>query len=438
MVKDAQMSDTIKIYFPVTNSSGEDYKEANYPLERAQLTNQDGEIVNSFSSFSQALSPLTGAKFKVKAVFSSEGARAGSVVGYLVVINVPACTVGNNVLLQNLVWSACRLTMHLLKNWLLKNGCSAAGVNAITLESARLESVTPTYLFACDDHAEALARNEDLLCHGEVLHNPKGKSKAKNSVYQVGTSSERTVYCNSRVFNISSYVKSQTTPKAFAKFTNDNVENSVYAEGEKYLRVEIDYGKKWLKDHDRALPANWMGSKGRNTFELGVKLIRDYLRLDENLRTRRPKPSDIEKLSPVDQRILRWHLAGKDVRQHELIKENGNQYFSALKRRLLKKLKIDITIPWLDQSTKLYPKLSDLIKYTGKYCPPKELERHSLCLKTVRDVLVKLKAQNRRLILEHKKATSTKSHKKDEAGIISNLHKSPSIVIRDNRAIRSQ
>ena len=424
------MSDTIRICFPVTKCSDEDYKEANYPLQRSQITNQDGEVVNAFSTFSPAVSPLTGAKFKIKAVFSNDGARVGHVVGYLVDINVPACTIGNNVLLQNLVWSACRLTMHLLKHWLLKNGCSVAGANAITLENARLESVTLTYLFACEDHTEALTRSEDLLCHGEVLHNPRGKSNAKNEVFQVGTSSERTVLCKPRDFNISAYVKSQTTSAAFAKFPNTDIENSVFAEGEKRLRVEIKYGKKWLKDHDRVSPSHWKGGIGQVSYQQGVAVIRDYLRLDENLRTRRPKPSDIEKLSPSDQRILRWHLAGKDVRQHELIQEKGNQYFSAVKQRLLKKLKIDITIPWQDQSNKLYPKLSNLIKYTGPYRPPKELGPHSLCFETVRDVVVKLKELNRQLILGKKKTLPTKAKNRDESGAIHPLRKSPSIVIR--------
>ena len=421
------MSDTIRIYFPVTKCCYEDYKEANYPLRRAQLTNQDGEVIDVFPTFNPAVSPLTGAKFKIKAVFSNDGARVGHVVGYLVDINVPACTIGNNVLLQNLVWSACRLTMYLLKHWLLESGCSVAGVSAITLENARLESVTLTYLFACEDHAEALTRSEDLLCHGEVLHNPREKSNGRNEVFQVGTSSERTVFCKPRDFNISAYVKSQTTSAAFAKFPNTEIENNVYAEGEKRLRMEIKYGKKWLKDHDRVSPSHWKGSFGRMSYQQGVSVIRDYLRLDENLRTRRPKPSDIEKLSPVDQLILRWHLVGKDVRQHALIKEKGNQYFSAVKLRLLKKLKIDITIPWQDQSNNLYPKLSNLIKYTGQYYPPKELAQHSLCLKTVRAVVVKLEELNRQLILEKKKPLPTKVQNSKITGAVSHPRKPPSV-----------
>ena len=36
--------------------------------------------------------------------------------------------------------------------------------------------------------------------------------------------------------------------------------------------------------------------------------MRKRLRLDEGLRARKPKETDIAKLAPLDQEVLRWHL----------------------------------------------------------------------------------------------------------------------------------
>jgi hypothetical protein len=379
------MCDSLTMSFKTDLLSNEEREKVNYPCNRRNSSDQDGEILLELSERITVTSPLTRAKFKVQAIYENNDIRKGAVVGYKVEINIPASTIGNNVLPNNMVCSASKLLRLLLQYWLLSKGCSVAATKAISLEHASLVSVTLTYLLPCKDHLDALAANQELFDCGEALKN-RLSSKAKNPVFKFGGSTDFTAYFKGNGFQISSYVKSGPTEKAYASFPSKEVENGIYAEGEKLLRVEIKLGGKWLKDHNLDTSAAWKQNSGKNPYEMGMLVIRKYFRTDERLRTRRPRPSDLHTLSPRDQEILESHLAGNDVRQH--IKDN--QYFSAIKIRILKKLRIDITIPWKEQSTKISPRLADLLKYSNRYRLSPQLAQYSLCQDTVADRMARL------------------------------------------------
>lgn len=375
--------------------SASDREDANFIYELNSIENSEGDEPQRFSKWMCVQSPLTKAEYKVKAVFSREGRNLGVVVGYLVSINIPACTVGNNALIENFVYSAAKSALLMLRIFLLKRGVKPAVVDMFSLDEARLELVTLTYLFDCGDQSSAVATNQKLMSRGEALKNRSAMGGRKPGVFSVGSESAVTAYFNERTFKIKSYVKFEKIKRSFAIFPSREVQNEVYQASANLLRIEIDLKRSWLKEHKLENPAAWRNTKSHKPTLKGLEVIRQYLRLDESLRMRRPQAGHMKRLAAPDRTILEEHMAGFDVRNCKGILEKSSKlarqkYFSAVKKRIYDELEIDISIRWDDQCRKLWPELSSLLDTENLYRIPAKLKPHSYCLDTVRSAIKKL------------------------------------------------
>lgn len=373
------MVDTVKIFIPIDPMSSEEYDHCSFPAKGLREFDQDGVLEEPFYRWMTARSPLTGAEFKVKAV-SSRNLLPARIVGYIVDINIPACTVGNNLLLVNGAPMACRLAFLLFRHWLLTNGCSRHGIYSMQFDKVRLHSVTPTYLFLCDDLADSHAARREFADHSEAVLNNRDSENdsSRNPAFSIGSSDKATSYIKNRDHLISAYVKDGSVTKAFTSFPSLSVEQAVRTKAKKYLRVEVAFGGAWLRKHRMDRPECWQLSPSKNPYKVGVDLIRKVLKLDVGLRSRAPKEEAIAQLVEPDQSILRWHLAGKKARFHPHILAQGdthkqNVYFSAVKARLISKCKVDISIPWKVQSQRMSSRLPDLLRLNGQYEPPADI-----------------------------------------------------------------
>jgi hypothetical protein len=134
--------------------------------------------------------------------------------------------------------------------------------------------------------------------------------------------------------------------------------------------------------------------------EAFAQMCRD-LRLDENLRFRKPKEVDLKGLSQADRDVLDWHLDDDDkhqARNHPAILEKGDRqatYFSDMKMRLLDRLRIDISIPWKKQlsSAKAAAELRRLMAYPGLYQAPDDLADHVFSMASVPRIVWELKTK---------------------------------------------
>lgn len=386
------MSDSHTITFLLSGISKETYANACWPYKRNEEIDQDGVVTTSYPKQMGSTSPLTKARFKIKPVFAVARDYT-NIIGYQLEVNTPASTIGNNVLVENRVYAAALLSKLMLQLWLLRNGCSVAAAKAITLKNAEFDSVSLTFLHELKNHDDAVLANQQLLAHAEALKNSKRKRGQSKSVYAVGTLTDMTVYIKHVDYKISSYIKAWPTQKAFAEFSNENISRELYAIGEKTLRIEIESHRSWLVKHQRVSALAWKLSTKLDPHKAGLDQIRKAIRLAENLRTKRPKPMSIQKLGKLDQSVLKDHLDGKNTRAHPMLRSKGNQYFSAVKLRILKALRIDISIPWVEQSKKICPRLSDILDWHGPYRPPSLLEPHSFCkasIATLKDKLTDL------------------------------------------------
>lgn len=337
-------------------------------------------------------SPLSNAKYQIK-IGGTRGSKKWSGDLLLASVNVPACTVGNNVLIQNRVWSACQLILEMLRYQLRSLNLGSAIINKISMQNASITEVTLTYLFDFADHQEALCALNHLSLSGQVLRNLKVPPGQKKPVLRYGESEDFTAYFHDRMFLISAYVKSGPTPNGFSEFDNENIEGMIYAEGGKKLRVEIKMFAAMLDKHKNghkySSPYAWKKRSGAdNPYRFGMEEIRKYFRLDERLRERRPKHQDLAGFSSLEQEILEEHFKGSDARLHPSVADNPKK-FSALKLRILRTLRIDLTIPWLAQQ-QIRGYLSDTLTFSNRYRVTDALQKYSFCEKSVRTSLRKL------------------------------------------------
>lgn len=363
------MADSIKLYVPIAPMSSEDFVACSFPFEAMQGFNHRIDR-DPFYRWVKVKSPLTGAGFKVISVMSSDHHR---LAGYQISVNIPACAVGHNYLLVNGVPYASKLAFLLLSHWLLTEGATPKAVQALQFEKAKLKSVTVTYLLLCDSVEDAHAARREFAQHSEALHN--AKSKGPQPAFSVGPAEKATSYIKKRNYTISSYVKDGSVEGAFVDFPTLEDEALIRTEAGFYLRVEVELYGVWLASHGLDSADRWLlGDGKKNSYERVFQLIRNEMRLDANLRQRAPKEQAISQMREPDQSFLRWHLSGMDVRNHPLVlaKETvheQNSYFSAIKQRLLKKMKIDISLEWEKQSKHLSHRLIKLLFYTGDYEP---------------------------------------------------------------------
>ena len=117
------MADSLVIYFPLDPLTDHEYEATRLPLEGNLPFNQEGLRTKPTKyDWMYPKSALTGAGFAVLPSGTPGPGKELRIAGYLVSINIPACTIGNNILLVNGVPKAAELALLLLQHWLLSKG----------------------------------------------------------------------------------------------------------------------------------------------------------------------------------------------------------------------------------------------------------------------------------------------------------------------------
>lgn len=395
------MTDSIKLFISIEHIVASDEELDTLPFLVDQSINQHGEILSSSPKPQWIKSPLTGATFVVTPDFcDNKFARKGELLGYLISINVPACVVGNNALLQILVYWCCVFALEFLKMHLLQEGCSPAIVNQLDLEHASINGVALTYLLDCKDQAEANSFNSKIQEYGEATLNTKHtNAKQKKPISSISSAGQTTVTIyKPRDFEDNSYVKVGPTPKSFETFHSSEVREAVYCESRHKVRLEHNANEKWLLNNDGCSPLIWKNkAKAAELIAKAFQQIKDYLRVSENLRSKRPKPDQIARLSPSEQAILHDYFNGVDPKAHPSMIGKSAQYFSSIKRHIETELRIDITIPWAIHSTKISPDLPIWMQLPDEYQAPDHLVDHCFVRETAKAKLKQLRQINARL-----------------------------------------
>lgn len=392
------MTDSIKLMTSIEHVLATKEEMETLPFLIDQTINQYGEVLSSTAKPWWVKSPLTGATLVVTSVFRDKKfARQGDLLGYEISINVPACVVGNNALLQILVYWCCVFALEFLKWHLLSNGCRPAIVSQLDLAHSAITGLALTYLLECKDLNEANKYNSKIKGYGEATLNTKYRyAKQKRPITEINSSGQSTVIIyKPRDFEAISYVKYGPTPKSFETFHSSKVRADVYGESSRNVRLELNANEKWLLINDGYSPLTWKNkAKAAEIIATAFHQIRDYLRVSEELRSKRPKPDQIAKLSPAEQVILHDYFSGVDPKAHPSMSGKSSQYFSSIKRHIETELRIDITIPWAIHSTKISPDLPIWMKLPDEYQAPAHLVDHCFVRETAKAKLRELRQIN--------------------------------------------
>lgn len=399
------MSDSISIYFKVPELLNSIKYRANFPFFVKNIEDQKGNIKGNRSEPLTAKSPIIkNAKFKVTAAFENDDVCVKNLIGYFVSINIPACTIGNNILIENDVYSASLIALFMLQHYLISNGATPNVVKLIKLEDAELLCVSLTYIFNCTSNKHAIEFKSDMKKRGQALKNQNLKPGRKKHVFGVGASDDETVYFNHRDYKIKAYVKDAPTTKGFTSFPSVEVSSALYAIGKSSLRVEIDLKQSYLSKNKLTKPIRWqVEPNSRNLHDVGLLLIQKYLRFDADFRSRAPAADIKKKLCTQDRVVLDAHLRGDDVRNHPEVKSKATllarqKYYSSIMKRIMEKVKVDISIRWSDQRVIFRPELPNLLAPEKQCAIPAELKPYCFCSATIPSIVDQLKLKNRQLV----------------------------------------
>ena len=340
----------------------------------------------------QGISPLTGAGFVITALgqvmpgsLVDERFKHGQIVGYSISVNAPAAFIGHNRFLTVGVYKAGVASYWLLRYWLAINGCTKEGVESIEFENAELAAVTHTWLNTFETVGLTKKALAEFRSHTETLLNEKsrkGEPKRKKAAFSVpdkptGPSKDYVYssYVLTRTSKLLAYIKPLLSKKAYLLHLDDDVlEQEMQDRSSRTLRIETQVLRSWLKSKGLNLLSAWKNNPDANA--LVFSLVRDTLRLDENLRARAFRKSSVAKLdlSPKFKKYFLMHL--DKVRIRDLPEFGGaeelkdQQAYSAVRSAIRKASGIDIEWEAVKQTKGLSDWLPRLLVFQGDYEPP--------------------------------------------------------------------
>lgn len=343
--------------------------------------------------------------------------------------NPPACTVGHNRLLVNGVPAATDVGIALLKHWLAENGCTREGLDAVTRRNTEVVSVTPTFLLDRLDESEARLSLAQIRGRSEAICNTyKRASKTKPPAFSVPPTPPKdgdyiyTSYIKQREYSIDCYVKKFGANKAFYLPIRDNTAEFVVEQiSKRTLRVGTKLHGKWLKDNRLNKASNWLDSN--DGYEKAFALIRSTLRLDEELRNKQIRSKTIAALNlpNADLELLRHHVRRNIAREHPrfnlMSDTQASKAYSASRLRILDVTKIDLDIDYDDQLKSLFPSLSELLVFPGRYLPGEQIAEFIFSPVSIPIALQRLEQLTQEILHNYLDVIARTTEKLSERGI---------------------
>jgi len=339
-----------------------------------------------FAAWMTIPSPLTRNGMRVKVLTDGELTPTALVADF----NIPSATVGQNAELGHSCYAANTVALDILKIFLAQYGVSRNSLDLLSVEDMQIGRVTITYLIPAPEgrHAQAII---DAIGHRFQQFFPMIKAKAgararaKDTRYGgsiVGSKDSLTAYLHQRGWEIRTYSSPANTIEGDI---NDPVHQERVAFARNVVRIELTLTAEELRKHGLQPAAAWHTAHAEGVYQ---RLFNDYvrnraLRLDERLRTDRPKHTDIMKLSENNRHIVQGYLDGKALADCERLKRPSKvaaqKAKSAAIRAILKLLRIDMNIPWSEHAKLGNTWMEKVIVYAGDHHPPSERVPTSFC-----------------------------------------------------------
>jgi hypothetical protein len=346
---------------------------------------QPGPLI-PFDAWLTILSPLTRHGMRVKVITNEEHAPTALVAE----INIPNATVGQNAELGHSCYAANIVALDLLKVFLAEHRVPRSTLNLLSVDDMQAGRVTITYLVpapAGRDAQQVLGeiglRFQQFFPMIKPKTNAQPKSKEPRYGGRIVASTDGlTAYLNQRGWSICAYSSPANTIEGDI---DDPIHKERIAFVKNVVRIELTLTAEELRKHTLQAMAAWKTAHADGIYE---KLFNDYvrnkaLRLNERLRTDKPRQSDVLKLSETNRHIVLGYLDGKDLAHCESLKRPSKlaaqKAKSAARTAILKLLRIDINIPWQEHRKLGNTWMEKAIVYSGDHHPPVERIPTSFC-----------------------------------------------------------
>jgi hypothetical protein len=369
------MTDSIKIYLPLDNINL--HHLTGLPVgHRVDLDDYNPKIVKGIIYKKRYIkSPLEHQKYCLKVITKADNKPCAIEAS----VNVPTLLVGQNAEHGLSVVAAVEASLLLIKHFLASHGVARTELDKLEEANVMIQQITLTYLIKTENKRKDLERLIKALC---ILYPVKKKGYGKYSEGTVGRfdhADNKTIYCNRR----------ESALGCYAKPDDDLAEVPSHAEfGQSHIRVELVLHGAELRDNGWERYAAW---KGAHESGLYKRIFEEYVqqrffRLDEKLRQTRPDATDIKKLTGLSLKVFNGYAKGKDSRTasefvtlRKANPRNEQKLFSEVKIDILKKLRMDITIPFAEHIKLGTSKMRELVVWEGDHNPADDVVELCFC-----------------------------------------------------------
>jgi hypothetical protein len=349
----------------------------NIPVEKTWRARpkQPGSII-PFDAWMTIVSPLTRNGMKVKVITDRDLTPTALVAEF----NIPNATVGQNAELGHSVYAANTVALNLLKIFLAQHGVPHNSLEMLGVEDMKAGSVTITYLIPAPDGRTVQSIIEAIGHRFQQFFPLSNDARYGGSV--VGSKDSLTAYAERRGWGIRVY----STP-AHKIEGDENVpsHNDRVQFARRVVRIELTLTAETLRKHNLQAVSGWRLAHENGIYKtLFDEYIRnDGLRLNEKLRTDKPADSDLLKLSDTNRHVVVGYIAGKPIGDCNALKRTSKlasqKAKSAAARAILKLLRIDIDIGWVEHHKLGNTWMDKVIVYAGDHHPPAERVASSFC-----------------------------------------------------------
>ncbi|MDH1814048.1 hypothetical protein [Comamonas aquatica] len=318
-----------------------------YKKLKSKLWMGYGDNHISSGRMSTFYSNLTGRGFKITPWIDKGKTH---VIGVLVKINAPCCLLANNAFIHNMPYESAKAALLFLQEALHSLDASEEYIKKFKLENAFIKKFDLSFLLKLESIDHSVEKRNELEDRINVIYH----FLAYKYRQPFGEGYDKTAYLNYVNYpSLRAYIKwhdiERNTRDYLPRVKCDldpKIKEKIYRLSQKGLRIELTLRDTYLKKKypEMLNVMAWKDvEKSQKVIAEVFQTFRGMLRLDDDLRHNKHRPSDFAKLDQSTQDFLTKYYAGEE--ESILSSMTKNQRYE-LKKKILAKARIDVSIPW--------------------------------------------------------------------------------------------
>ena len=396
------MTDSVKLCLDVRDMPEEARREVEVHHARTQ-DKRDDYVGERYPKPITVTSPLSGTGMELITYWDGSGDQflQSQIVSAL---NLPNALTGQNGEHGTSIFAAGVAGLYLLKYWMACDGVPGFALDMLTTHHVSLHGATVTYLITCETEEQARTNVLQMKAALRILGHKL-----------TGTDSTNETFCLKRNgYTLNVYHK---TDFSHCVFSDEEVAEIIKARARCIIRIEVEMQGHYLRHRGWDALESWRHAYAEDRYELIFReLVRSLFHLETVrkgvirpgviLRHRAPRKKAMEGLTNTERTIVVDYLAGTPVDELPAIRtaKAPDTAKNKWKTSILKKLRIDISIPWADHQVLKHAELNRLVSYPGDYHPDALTVEYCFCKENWPKLLECLKALCRNAVARQSSA----------------------------------